>query len=59
MVNKLSIIKIIHTVIWLFMNLVIFYLLCAVIKNNIDKWVWFCITVVLLEGLVLLIFKGS
>lgn len=54
---KLLLIKIIHTIIWLFYNLVIFYLLYAVIINKIDHWVWICIGLVVLEGLVLLTFK--
>ena len=55
--NKLLFIKSLHTVIWLFFNVVIFYLLYAAIANKIDKWVWICIALVLLEGLVLLAFK--
>ena len=54
---KLLIVKIIHTIVWLFFNVVIFYLLYAVIVNKIDKWVWICIGLVLTEGLVLLLFK--
>lgn len=53
----LRLIKIIHTIIWLFYNVVIFYLLYAVINNKIDIWVWVCIGLVILEGLILLIFK--
>lgn len=55
--GKLLWIKIVHTIIWLFYNWVIFYLLYAVIINKIDKWVWICIGLVILEGLVLLAFK--
>jgi hypothetical protein len=55
--HKLLIVKIIHTIIWLFFNVVVFYLLYAVIINKIDIWVWICIGLVLLEGLVLLFFK--
>ena len=55
--NKLLIIKSIHTLIWLFFNVVIFYLLYAVITNKIDQWVWICIGFVIAEGLVLLLFK--
>lgn len=54
---KLLFIKSIHTLIWLFFNVVIFYLLYAVIFNKIDLWVWVCIGLVLIEGLVLLAFK--
>ncbi len=55
--NKLFLIKSIHTIIWLFFNVVIFYLLYAVIINKIDKWVWICIGLVIVEGIVLAIFK--
>jgi len=55
--DKLLLIKSIHTLIWLFFNVVIFYLLYAVIINKIDLWVWVCIGLVLIEGLVLLAFK--
>jgi hypothetical protein len=55
---KLRFIKIIHTLIWTFFNIVIFYLLYAVVINRIDKWVWICIGLILLEGLILLVFKN-
>lgn len=55
--EKLFIIKIIHTLIWAFYNVVLFYLLYAVIVNSINKWVWICIGLVLLEGIILVLFK--
>lgn len=55
--DSLLLIKIVHTAIWLFYNVVIFYLLYAVIVNRIDIWVWICIGFVVAEGIVLLIFK--
>ncbi|MCB0542668.1 MAG: hypothetical protein R2791_05540 [Saprospiraceae bacterium] len=55
---NLTLIKIIHTVIWLFYNVVIFYLLYAVIANKIDVWVWICLGLIALEGLILLVFKN-
>lgn len=55
---KLTFIKISHTAIWVFFNVVIFYFLYAVVVNKIDKWVWICVSLVLAEGLILLIFKG-
>jgi hypothetical protein len=55
--RKLFWIKIVHTLVWLFFNVVIFYLLYAVIVNKIDLWVWICVGLVFLEGLVLAIFK--
>ena len=56
-IMKLRIIKIVHTVIWLFYNVVIFYMLYAAITNKIDVWLWIGYGLVVLEGLILLIFK--
>jgi hypothetical protein len=56
--EKLFLIKALHTAIWIFFNVVLFYLLYAILTNRIDKWVWICIGLILLEGLVLLIFKS-
>ena len=55
--TKLIIIKIIHTLIWIFFNVVIFYLLYAVIINRINKWIWICVGLIILETVVLVIFK--
>lgn len=56
---QLKFIKIVHTVIWLFFNTVLFYLFYAVIAGKIDKWVWIGLALFLLEGIVLLLFKNS
>jgi hypothetical protein len=55
--KNLITIKIIHTLIWFFFNVVLFYMAYAVIVNKIDKFVWMGIAVILLEGLILLLFK--
>ncbi|MDR3652294.1 MAG: hypothetical protein P4L34_04905 [Paludibacter sp.] len=55
--TKLILIKSLHTLIWLFYYLILFYLLYAVIVNKIDMWVWICVGFVLFEGLVLAINK--
>lgn len=55
--TKLIIIKIIHTLIWLFFNVVIFYMLYAAITNKLDKWLWIGYGLFILEGIVLLLFK--
>ncbi|EJF10953.1 hypothetical protein [Pontibacter sp. BAB1700] len=55
--QKLLLIKVVHTLVWVFYNVVIFYLLYAVITNRIDKWVWICLGLIVLEGLVLLVFN--
>ena len=56
--HMLIAVKLIHTLIWAFFNIVIFYLLYAVITNHIDKWVWVCLSLILAEGIVLLMFKN-
>jgi len=55
--TSLIIIKTVHTLIWIFFNIVIFYMLYAVIIGKIDKWLWLGFGLVALEGLVLLVFK--
>jgi hypothetical protein len=55
--SKLIAIKLIHTMVWTFFNGVIFYLAYAVLINRIDKWIWICLSFILLEGLLLLVFK--
>jgi len=55
--EKLKLIKIIHTAIWLFFNVVIFYMMYAVIVNKIDFWLWVGYGIIILEGIVLVIFK--
>jgi len=58
MKSHLIIIKVGHTVIWTFYNVVIWYLLYAVIANKIDSLVWIGISLVFLEGFILFIFKN-
>ncbi len=55
--TKLTIIKTIHTLVWLFFNFVIFYMLYAVIVNKLDVWLWIGYGLVILEGITLLVFK--
>ena len=57
--SKLTAIKIIHTVIWIFFNVVFFYMVYAVIVNKIDKYVWIGIALFSLEVFVLLAFKNN
>ncbi len=57
--SKLIFIKTIHTLVWLFFNVVLFYLAYAVIINKIDNLVWIGIALVVLEGIVLLIFNKT
>ena len=56
--TKLTLIKIIHTAVWIFFNFVIFYMLYAAIANKLDLGLWIGYGFVLLEGLTLLTFKS-
>lgn len=55
--NKLILIKVAHTLIWLFFNFVIFYMLFAVVNNKFDIWLWIGYGLFLIEGITLLAFK--
>ncbi|MBT8283984.1 MAG: hypothetical protein HKO75_01260 [Flavobacteriaceae bacterium] len=55
--DKLLTIKIIHTVIWLFFVVVIFYVLYSGITGKVNTYTWIAIALVIGEGLTLLIFK--
>jgi hypothetical protein len=57
--NKLFIIKLIHTIIWFVFAAAIMYVLYAGVFNKINKLVWYCIGAVLLEGIVLLTNNGK
>jgi hypothetical protein len=54
---KLRFIKIVHTAIWVFFNVVIFYMLYAVLANKVDRWLWIGYGLIALEAIVLLAFK--
>jgi hypothetical protein len=55
--QKLKRIKIIHTAIWIFFNIVIFYMLYAAITNRLDIWLWLGFSLIFLEGLTLAAFR--
>jgi hypothetical protein len=55
--TKLIIVKATHTIIWLFFNVVIFYMLYAVIVNKIDHWLWIGYGLFIVEGITLLAYK--
>ncbi len=55
--TKLILVKAIHSFIWVFFNIVIFYMLYAVIQNKIDIWLWLGYGLVFLEAVTLLIFR--
>jgi len=55
----LKLIKIIHSTIWIIMVAAIFYILYAGITNNLNIYLWISIGIMIFEGIVLLINKGS
>ena len=55
--NTLFWIKLLHTLIWVFFVGVIFYVLFSGITGKINTYTWVGIALVILEGVVLLIFK--
>ena len=55
--NRLLVIKWVHTLIWLFFVAVILYILYSGIFDDVDKYTWVGIGLIIGEGIVLLIFK--
>lgn len=55
--KKLFIIKLIHTIIWIIFLLVFLYILYTGIFDKINVWTYICFGLVVIEGIVLLIFK--
>ena len=55
--TKLTLIKILHSIIWLFFNGVIFYMLYAAVTGRIGPWFWIGYGLFAIEGLVLLAFR--
>jgi hypothetical protein len=57
MSRKLFYVKLTHTVIWLFYVVIIFYILYAGILNKVNLFTWVAIGLVVLEGIILILFK--
>lgn len=57
--GKLIAIKVLHTVIWVLLSAVVFYLLYGVITDHIDRWFWYDLGLIGAEVAVLLIFRLS
>ena len=55
--HKLLAIKLVHSLIWAFFVVVIFYVLYSGIYDKVTTYTWIGIGLVILEGLVLLVFK--
>ena len=55
--KKLIAVKIVHTLIWLFFVAAIFYILYSGISNKITTLTWIAISLIIAEGVVLVLFK--
>ncbi|WP_297704471.1 hypothetical protein [uncultured Eudoraea sp.] len=55
--NKLFVIKLTHTLIWMFFVAVIFYVVYSGITGAINTYTWLGIVLVIGEGIVLLLFR--
>ncbi len=55
--EKLTAVKIAHTLIWLFFVTAIFYILYSGISNKITITTWIAIGLIIAEGVVLVMFK--
>lgn len=55
--GKLTVVKIVHTLIWMFFVTVIFYILYSGISNKITIYTWISIGLIIAEGVVLVLFK--
>lgn len=59
MISMLKVVKLTHTIVWLIMVSAIFYIVYAGIANIKNQILWFSIGLVIFEGIVLFINKGS
>ncbi|HBI02650.1 MAG TPA: hypothetical protein DDY49_01300 [Paenibacillaceae bacterium] len=57
--KKLFYLKLTHTIIWAFFVSLITYVLYAGIFNQINVYTWIAIGFVIMEGIILLTFKGK
>ena len=55
--QKLNVIRIIHTLIWMFFVTLIFYVLYCGISGNISKYTWLAIGLVFIEVLTIVAFN--
>lgn len=56
---RLVAIKLLHTGIWVFFNIVILYMLFAALTDRIDGWFWCAVAAVAIEIIVLAVFRLS
>lgn len=57
--TKLVLIKSIHTLIWIVMVCIIGYVVYSGVSGNITVYSWLAVAAVIVEGLVLWLFKGK
>jgi len=57
--TKLVLIKIVHTVIWAVFVFFIFYIVWSGVTSRISSFSWIAVSLVVVEGIVLLIFGGN
>ncbi|MGI9551053.1 MAG: hypothetical protein ACR2MT_07630 [Aurantibacter sp.] len=57
--TKLIVVKLVHTVIWVFFNLVLVYMFYVVITDQVDYWFWIGVGLIALECAVLLMNKWT
>jgi hypothetical protein len=55
--EKLTAVKLAHTLIWLFFVIAIFYILYSGISSKITSYTWIAIGLIVAEGVVLVLFK--
>jgi hypothetical protein len=55
--GKLLLIKWVHTLIWVFFVTIIFYITYSGITGHINAFTWISIGLIIIEGIVLLVFK--
>ncbi len=55
--KKLLAIKLLHTLVWAFFVTIIFYIVYSGLANELTTFTWISIGLVIVEGLVLLLFK--
>jgi hypothetical protein len=53
--SKLTMVRIIHTLVWIAFNVIIFYFVYSAISDRIGLWTWICLSLIIGEGLVLLL----
>lgn len=55
--KRLLAIKLLHTLVWVFFVAVIFYIVYSGFTNKITPFTWIAIGLIIVEGLILLLFK--